>query len=190
MLFSPTFDISTQAVKRIQVTDELRIGIEQFLYREARLLDTRQFDGWLDLWAPDGMYWVPHEPGQTSPRDHISLFWEDATLREVRVRRITNPRNWSQQPVTRTARVVGNVMIDGADEAGRLIVHSTLSVTEWRNGQRQLAALTTHKLAREESQDSHAGAATGSNGTGWKIYLKRVDLVSSTDVFANLEVFV
>jgi ethylbenzene dioxygenase subunit beta len=190
MLFSPTLDVSTQAINPVQVTDALRVGIEQFLYREARLLDTRQFDGWLDLWTPEGMYWVPHELSQTSPRDHISLFWEDATLRELRVRRITNPRNWSQQPFTRTARIVGNVMIDGTDEAGRLIVHSTLSLTEWRNGQRQLAGLTTHKLESQESQEGQAGSNTGSDGFDWKIYLKRVDLVNSTDVFANLEVFV
>jgi 3-phenylpropionate/cinnamic acid dioxygenase small subunit len=136
------------------------------------------------------MYWVPHELSQTSPRDHISLFWEDATLRELRVRRITNPRNWSQQPFTRTARIVGNVMIDGTDEAGRLIVHSTLSLTEWRNGQRQLAGLTTHKLESQEGHEGQAGSNTGSDGFGWKIYLKRLDLVNSTDVLANLEVFV
>ena len=177
MLFSPALDVTTEAVRPVQVNDALRVEIEQLLYHEARLLDTRRFDGWLDLWAPDGMYWVPHLPDQTSPRDHISLFWEDATMREVRVRRITNARNWSQQPPTRTARIVGNVMIDGTDHDGRLIVHSTLALTEWRNGLRQLAGLATHKL---ESQ----------TGGGWKIYLKRVDLVNSTDTFANLEVFI
>lgn len=177
MLFSSTFDVSTEAARTLQVSDTLRVEIEQFLYQEARLLDTRKFDAWLDLWNPEGMYWVPHLPDQTSPRDHISLFWEDATMREVRVRRITNSRNWSQQPPTRTARIVGNVMIDGTDQEGRLIVHSTLALTEWRNGLRQLSGLTTHKL---ESQ----------SGGGWKIYLKRVDLVNSTDTFANLEVFV
>lgn len=176
MLFSPTLDVSTTAAQTVRADDALRVEIEQFLYREARLLDTRRFDDWLDLWTPDGMYWVPQRPDQTSPRDHISLFWEDATMREVRVRRLTNPRNWSQQPPTRTARMVGNVMIDGTDRAGRLIVHSVLAVTEWRNGLRQFAGLVTHKL---ESQQ--AG--------GWKIYLKRVDLVDSTDTFANLEIF-
>jgi 3-phenylpropionate/cinnamic acid dioxygenase small subunit len=177
MLFDTTFDLSTQVANPVRATDALRVDVEQFLYREARLLDTRAFDAWLDLWTSDGMYWMPHEPDQTSARDHISLFWEDATLREVRVRRITNPRNWSQQPATRTARVIGNVMIDGTDEAGRLIVHSTFSLTEWRNGQRQLAGLTTHKLVGDDSG-------------GWKIYLKRVDLINAADAFANLEVFV
>ena len=36
-----------------------RAEIEQFLYREARLLDTQQFEAWLDLFTEDACYWVP-----------------------------------------------------------------------------------------------------------------------------------
>ncbi|WP_321967849.1 aromatic-ring-hydroxylating dioxygenase subunit beta [Burkholderia cepacia] len=176
MVNDPNFDLSTTTASEISPNAELRAKAKQFLYREARLLDTREFDAWLDLWTADGMYWLPHEPGQTSAHDHISLFWEDATLREVRALRVTNARNWSQQPPTRTARIVGNVLLHGRDAAGRLIVHSTLVVNEWRLGQRTLAGLVTHKL--------------DTSGDDWKIYLKRVDLVNSTDAFANLEVFV
>ncbi|HEM7894554.1 TPA: aromatic-ring-hydroxylating dioxygenase subunit beta, partial [Burkholderia cepacia] len=49
-------------------------------------------------------------------------------------------------------------------------------VNEWRIGQRTLAGLVTHKL--------------DTSGPDWKIYLKRVDLINSTDALANLEVFV
>jgi ethylbenzene dioxygenase subunit beta len=177
MLFDRTFDFSTETAKPLEVSATLRAEVEQFLYREARLLDTRKLQDWLDLFTPDGMYWVPHALEQTSPHDHISLFWEDSMLREVRMRRLSNPRNWSQQPPTRTARIVGNVMIDGLDEGGRLIVHSILNVTEWRLNQRHLAGLATHKLEAQE-------------GGGWKIFLKRVDLVNCGDAFANLEMFV
>ena len=176
MLKDPNFDLSIGVASDATPDPALRVEAERFLYREARLLYSRAFDAWLDLWTPDGMYWLPHEPDQVSPHDHISLFWEDATLRAVRARRVSNARNWSQQPLTRTARLVGNVIVDSRDDAGRLIVHSTLVVTEWRLGQRTLAGLVTHKL--------------DTSGGDWKIYLKRVDLVNSTDAFDNLEVFV
>src|SRR5204862_6804952 len=32
--------------------------VEQFLYREARLLDERRFDEWLDLFTEDVRYWM------------------------------------------------------------------------------------------------------------------------------------
>ena len=33
-----------------------------FVVREARLLDERRYDEWLDLWTDDGIYWVPLTP--------------------------------------------------------------------------------------------------------------------------------
>lgn len=39
--------------------DGLIREIEQFLYREARLLDDRQFQEWLDLLTDDIRYWMP-----------------------------------------------------------------------------------------------------------------------------------
>jgi benzoate/toluate 1,2-dioxygenase subunit beta len=36
-----------------------RAEIEQFLYKEARLLDTQKFEEWLDLFTEDACYWVP-----------------------------------------------------------------------------------------------------------------------------------
>ncbi|MDQ1650160.1 MAG: benzoate/toluate 1,2-dioxygenase subunit beta, partial [Frankiaceae bacterium] len=34
-------------------------AIEQFLYREARYLDDREFEKWLECYADDAVYWMP-----------------------------------------------------------------------------------------------------------------------------------
>ena len=39
--------------------DETISEVEQFLYREARLLDNRQFREWLELFTDDLRYWMP-----------------------------------------------------------------------------------------------------------------------------------
>lgn len=176
-LLDRTFDISTTPVSGVQLTPEAQRSVEQFIFHESRLLDERRFDEWLKLWTPEGRYWVPRFHEQANPFEQVSLFWENHMLREVRVRRITNPRNWSQQPPTRSSHLVGNVCVDGVDAAGRLIVRSSLQLTEWRNDQRQLAGSVFHKLE---------ATADGS----WKIMLKRVNLVNCESVFANLEVFI
>src|SRR5699024_533381 len=36
-----------------------RTEVEDFLYREARLLDDRRFEEWLDYYHPDAEYWMP-----------------------------------------------------------------------------------------------------------------------------------
>ena len=176
-LLDRTFDVSTRPVAGAELSAEAIRGVEQFLFHEARLLDERRFAEWLALWDPQGRYWVPRFHDQDNPFEQVSLFWEDKMLREVRVRRVENARNWSQQPPTRSAHVIGNIMIEGLDAAGHLIVRSSFQLTEWRLTQRQLAGAVFHKLAATDDG-------------GWKIVLKRVNLVNCDDVFGNLEVFI
>ena len=40
------------------MADKLRRDVEQFLYREARLLDERRFHEWLELFTDDVRYWM------------------------------------------------------------------------------------------------------------------------------------
>ena len=177
MLLDRTFDHSTRAIGPAALDDAARRSVEAFVFQEARLLDERRFDDWLALWTENGRYWVPRHHDQDNPYDQISLFWEDATLRKTRVRRLQNPRNWSQQPVSRSSRLTGNVQVDGADASGRLIVRSSLHYTEYRLEQRQLAGQVFHKL-------ESAGPDR------WRLHLKRIDMVCCDSVFGNLEVFV
>src|SRR5262245_40524803 len=82
---------------------------EQFLVHEARLLDEGRFDEWLALFTADAWYWVPSEPNQASPRDTVSLIYDDRRLLETRVRRLASPRIYSQEPRSRTSRIIANV---------------------------------------------------------------------------------
>ncbi len=176
MLLDRTIDVSTTPVAGANLPLETRMAIQDFLFHEARLLDESRYDEWMDLWAEDGRYWVPRKHDQENPFDHVSLFWEDALLREIRVRRLAHERNWSQQPPTRSSRLVGNVTVEGTDKAGHLIVRSSLRMTDWRLEQRHFAATVFHKLAATDD---------GS----WKIVLKRVNLVNCDGQFGILEVY-
>ena len=179
MLLDLDFDVSCANLRPAALPLEAQRGVEQFLFHEARLLDERRFAEWLALWSPEGMYWIPRAHGQASPYDHISIAWEDAMLREVRVGRLLHARNWSQLPPTRTARLIGNVMIDGETAAGDLVVHSSFQLSEWRNDevQQHLAGACAHKLRRDAS-----GA--------WQLHMKRIDLVNCDARLPNIEVFV
>ena len=50
-----------------------------FLYREARLLDDRQWDEWLELYAEDVEYWMPSWDDDDriteDPHSQISLIY-------------------------------------------------------------------------------------------------------------------
>src|ERR1700749_3765942 len=54
-------------------------AVTQFLYREARFLDDKQWDAWLALYAPDVEFWMPSWDDDDrlteDPQQEISLIW-------------------------------------------------------------------------------------------------------------------
>lgn len=150
-------------------------AIADFLFMEAELLDQRRWFDWLDLFAEGGMYWVPLRADQPDPVNHVSLFYEDAMLREVRARRLEEQRAWSQQPLVHSARAVSNIRVRSDDE-DEVIVRSTFMMVESRlPHQRILAGFYTHRLV--------------ARGEGFAIREKRVDLIDSEGVHFTLEAF-
>ena len=139
--------------------------VEQFLYHEARLLDTGQLEAWLDLYTEDAIYWVPLERDQQEAVETSSIIHDDRTLLELRVKQARHPRAHARLPLARTVHQVANVMLLG-EENGELRVSSTLQLIEWRNERQRLwGALVEHRLRRA--------------GASFRIARKRVDLVNS-----------
>ena len=139
--------------------------VEEFLYREARLLDTQQLEAWLDLFTEDASYWLPLERGQPDPFETSSIIHDDRTLLELRVKQARHPRAHARLPLARTVHQVGNVMVL-SDEGGELKVSSTLTLIEFRSErQRVWGALVEHRLRRA--------------GESFRIAHKRVELVNS-----------
>jgi 3-phenylpropionate/cinnamic acid dioxygenase small subunit len=149
---------------------------EQFLVHEARLLDDGKFDDWLALFASEAWYWVPSEPDQADPIETVSLIYDDRRLLETRVRRLASPRMYSQEPRSRTSRMIGNVTIEEtgphpalprarAREGWGCIVRSKFVMIEYRREQQRLFGGTAfHRLVQ----------ANGRIMIGWK----RVNLVN------------
>ena len=86
--------------------------IEQFLFREARLIDERRFTEWEQLWDDDGIYWVPANGDGTDPDRDVSLIYDNRSRLHSRVERYAGGKAFSQQPPPRTAHLVTNVVID------------------------------------------------------------------------------
>ena len=138
---------------------------EQFLYHEARLLDTQRYEEWLELFTDDATYWLPLERDQKDPTETSSIIHDDRTLLELRVKQARHPRAHARQPLARTVHQVGNVMVLSENDS-EIMVASTLNLVEFRNErQRNYGALVEHRLRRA--------------GDSYRIAHKRVDLVNS-----------
>jgi 3-phenylpropionate/cinnamic acid dioxygenase small subunit len=141
------------------------VTVQDFLYHEARLLDTGRLEEWLALFTDDATYWVPLERDQKDPYETSSIIHDDRTLLELRVKQARHPRAHARQPLARTVHQVGNIAVAEESES-ELKVNSTLQLVEFRNEKQRLyAALVEHRLRK-------------ANGA-FRISHKRVDLVSS-----------
>ena len=139
----------------------MKAELEAFVLQEARLLDERRFSAWLELFAEDGVYWVPTLPQQSSPQEALSLFYEPRPLLAMRVAHLERPDMHVQAPPSRTLHHVSAIEV-----SGELEVRSSLVVAEFRAGEtRWFAGRVLHRLRREAQ--------------GLRIVLKRVDLIDS-----------
>jgi biphenyl 2,3-dioxygenase beta subunit len=93
--------------------------VEQFLYREAALLDDRRFADWLALIADDIHYWMPIRRTVTvenlrleyAGKDGMAYFDDDKTDLRMRVGKLQSNSAWSENPPSRTRHFVSNVRL-------------------------------------------------------------------------------
>ncbi|MEV5835447.1 3-phenylpropionate/cinnamic acid dioxygenase subunit beta [Nocardia sp. NPDC052112] len=99
---------------------DVQYEVEQFLYREARLLDEWQWPHWLALFEDDVRYWCPLRTNrprreiakERSSYGELSHFDDDRHSLEVRVDRLGTGMAWSEEPPSRTRHLITNVVVD------------------------------------------------------------------------------
>jgi 3-phenylpropionate/cinnamic acid dioxygenase small subunit len=149
--------------------------LQEFIEHEAELLDEQRFDEWLELFADDGFYWVPARPGQESPLNHVSLFYDDKPTLKIRVERLKHPKIHSQTRRSKTVRLLSNFkQAPLADGAGEHCVTLKFVMLEDRPGveRRLFGGRYTHRLRAA--------------GDSFEIVSKRVDLTNCDQFFSSL----
>lgn len=152
-----------------------------FVYAEAKLLDSLQFEDWLDLFAEDGYYWMPLTHDQTDPRLQTSLLYEDKLLLRVRIERLAGHRTFSQQPKSRCHHLIQ-----------RPEVHSNDAWHQPSQGQYVVGAAFHYVETRLDQQSLYAGWSTfqlKDEGGQLRIKQKRVDLLNRDAALRSIQLF-
>jgi 3-phenylpropionate/cinnamic acid dioxygenase small subunit len=137
-----------------------------------------RFDDWLQLFAEDGVYWMPLAHGQTDAKLHASLMHEDKLLLKIRVERLAGARTFSQQPRSRCHHLLQQPTVEARDEAaGTYTTRTAFHYVETRLDEQTLyAGWATHTLVDPGAE-------------GLRIRLKRVDLVNCDAAFGSMQLF-
>ena len=171
-------------------------SVEQFLYREARLLDERRFHDWLGLFVDDVHYGMAARADRY-PRsskaiaaldadrgtdedfgaDELGLFDEDLRTLTARVARLDTGMAWAEDPPSRTRHLITNIEIEAGAGDAELTVHSNFIVYRSRG---------------ETEQDFYVGARQDLlrrvDGK-WKIARRKLTLDQNVLTAKNVSIF-
>lgn len=146
-------------------------SIENFIYREARLQDEHRYDEWEELWADDGVYWVPANDYDIDPQKQISYIYDNRARLASRIRQLKSGRRHAQIPESRMRRVVSNIEYSQVDDL--VHVQANFMLCEIRNGRRNFwAGRTAYDIRHVDGE--------------FKLVLKKVMLVDVESPLPNL----
>jgi len=112
---------------------ECRLRVENFLFREAELLDTWDLNSWLRLFAPTARYTVPATDLVEPDAVHdLYLLNEDYGRIEERVNSLMGKWAHAENPVSATRRLITNVRV--SPEGENVAVLANFSVHRARRG--------------------------------------------------------
>jgi p-cumate 2,3-dioxygenase subunit beta len=125
-----------------------RVEVEDFLYREAALLDAWQLDEWLALLTDDARYRIPsNDAPDADPASALFLIADDIHRLRGRVARLKDPQAHAEFPHSRTRRMITNVRIEELvsgthsefvpdTHSSEITVHANFTVHRFRRGER------------------------------------------------------
>lgn len=148
-------------------------SIVQFLWREADLLDSKDYQAWLDLWDEDGKYIVPIEREGENYEEVLNYAYDDAAMRRMRVARLTNGESVSAAAAAITVRVLSRFrQIEPASD-GSIRVRCAQHLAETNRGSTRMVPCDVTYTLREADQ-------------GYRLAGKVVLLANSQDTLTNM----
>ncbi|MFC6063129.1 aromatic-ring-hydroxylating dioxygenase subunit beta [Streptomyces ochraceiscleroticus] len=127
----------------------------ELLWREAELLDRKEYRAWNELYAEDGIYVIPLDDTTDDFDDQLNMVYDDARMRAMRVARLTEGYAISAVDSARTARTVSRfVPVETTD--GSVSLRAAQILVAYKRDRHQLWASDveyTVRLGADRSED-------------------------------------
>lgn len=114
---------------RSTVDEETYVEVRDFLNREAKLLDEKAYEEWLDCLTEDIEYTIPtrtNQEGGESDLGNLPSQHDNLHRLKKRVERLRTDYAWAEQPPSRTRHMISNIIVSEGDAENELDVESVL----------------------------------------------------------------
>ena len=131
----------------------LRASVEEFLFREAALLDEWRLEEWVHLFTDDARYVVPStDLPEGDPARDLVFIDDDIVRLRARAARLNSRHSHRENPRSRTRRFVSNVRVEETDD-GQLSVFANVLVYRFRSGEGAPYVGTIEYILRRDGSD-------------------------------------
>lgn len=123
----------------------------ELVWKEAALLDAKDYPAWEELFTDEGFYVIPIDPDTTDFAASLNMIYDDKRMRHMRVERMMQGYAPSAVAAARTARVVSGFVVKEVDDA-RVILRSAQILSAFKRNEFQtIGAELTHTVALGDS---------------------------------------
>ncbi len=189
--------MTEEAIREGAISERTIREIEQFLYREARLLDERRFAEWLDLFTEDVRYSMStrgnYYPSSSkavaildptrrpnddrAEEDALAVLDETKATLAGRVARLETGMAWAEDPPSRTRHSIANIEVTPGAAAAEVEIRCNFIV---------------YKSRSDAEQDFYVGARRDRLRRvegAWKIARRRLTLDQNVLLAKNISIF-
>ena len=158
-------DLVTWSMTDTRVTRAIEL-----IWREASLLDRKNYHAWAELYADDGIYVIPVDTTTEDFDNTLNMVYDDARMRAMRVTRMTEGYAIAAVDAAATVRTVSRFVVDEvADDEVRLSAGQV--IVAYKRGSHELWAADVDYRVR-------LGRAGGED----RIVRKVIRLVNADDI--------
>jgi 3-phenylpropionate/cinnamic acid dioxygenase small subunit len=171
---------------KVMSAHDLWHEVQQFLFREARMLDERCFHDWLTLFTDDCLYWAPVRSNRIGrdAKNEISRYGDAAHFEDDkksltgRVKRMDTGMAWAETPASRTRHLISNVEVEAGASEREILVRS---------------AFIVYRTHLETDQEIYGGGRIDTlrraDDGSWRIARREIYLDQGTILGKNLGIF-
>lgn len=125
----------------------------ELVWREAAVLDAKDYPAWEEMFTDDGFYVIPIDPETTDFASSLNMIYDDKRMRHMRVERMMQGYAPSAVAAARTARVISRFTVEEVSDATVVIRSAQILSAFKRNEFQTIGAELTHTIALSEDGD-------------------------------------
>lgn len=128
----------------------------ELVWREAALLDDKDYPAWEELFTDEGFYVIPIDPDTTDFASSLNMIYDDKRLRNLRVGRMMQGYAPSAVAAARTIRVVSRFTVEEVSDTRVVLRSGQLLSAFKRSAFQTIGAELTHTIVLDAAGDKIA----------------------------------